>query len=138
MSYIALRSLKVQKPDGKMDLRAPGDPVPEAAKWKDVDRWVRRGWIAETDPATIKTKKGTPRKKSVPAKLKETVAAVPEAPAPEPEPAPTGPTAPLSKDELAKLTKVQLITVGLKYGVSLSESSLKEELIEEVLKASGE
>jgi len=134
MSYIALRSLKVQKADGTMDLRAPGDPVPEAANWKDVDRWVRRGWLSETDPVTIKAKKA-PRKKSVPAKVEKVVM---EQPAPAPAPEPEQPSPPASRDELAKLTKVQLIAIGLKYGVSLNENSLKEELIEEVLKASGE
>jgi hypothetical protein len=127
MSYIALRSLKVQKADGTMEIRRPGDPVPEAATWKDVNRWVRRGWVAETDPSTIKSKKAVPRKKSVPASVKEKIPT-------EPPPA-RDPSLPPTREELSKLTKIQLIAVGLKYGLELSENSLKDELVEAVLGA---
>lgn len=121
MSYVALRSMKIQKPDGTMELRKPGDPVPEADGWSDPERWVRRQWIAPADGQTLRPMK-PPRKPSVPAKLPEP-AVVEEAPA-----APT-------HESLSKLTKVQLIQMGEKYGMELNDAALKEELIASVLNA---
>ncbi len=45
MSYVAARSMKVQKNDGSYEIRQPGDPVPEAESWANPDAWVKRGFI---------------------------------------------------------------------------------------------
>ena len=131
MSYIALRSLKVQKADRTLEIRKPGDPVPEAAEWKNLDLWIRRGFVAETDQETVRTKKDVPRKKSISAELKEEV---PTNPASAPPKLSVYPT----REELSKLTKIQLIAEGLKYGLNLSENALKEELVNAVLDVAGE
>lgn len=143
MPYVAVRSLKVQRPDGTMDLRAPGQAVPEAANWTDVERWVRRGWIAPSEPGSAKPAKVTP-KPSVPvdpdgnpihdlpafiAKRDGLAAAVPKE-------APVRPAMP-THESLSKLTKVQLIEMGEKLGLELSDTALKEELIASVLAAGG-
>lgn len=45
MSYTLLRSMKVKTADGRVELRQPGDKVPEAATWRDPGVWVKRGYI---------------------------------------------------------------------------------------------
>lgn len=142
MSYIALRSLKVQKADGTMDLRQPGEPVPEAAKWRNLELWVRRGWVAPADAeATNQILHKAKPKPMIPVDpggkpiedleaykaKRDSVVAAPSEPA--------GAVA-LTHESLSKLTKVQLIQLGEKYGLTLNDTGLKEELIGAVLTAS--
>lgn len=54
MGYVLLRSMKVQKEDGTVELRQPGAEVPEAEKWANPDVWVRRGYIRPTDSLAAK------------------------------------------------------------------------------------
>jgi hypothetical protein len=125
MSYVALRSIKVQKPDRTVEIRSPGEAVPEADSWANVELWVRRGYIAPADGSTLQPVKAA-RKPAVPY---QPIATQPEAP---PVDAPAGPT----HESLSKLTKVQLIQMGEKYGLELNDAALKEELISSVLSAS--
>ena len=53
MSFVALRPLNIQKPDGTMEVRAPGQPVSEAAAWPKVQSWLSRGWIALAEGAVM-------------------------------------------------------------------------------------
>lgn len=53
MSYVLMRSMKVQKDDGTVELRQPGDPCPEAAKWPNPGVWVRRGYIKPIEAVNI-------------------------------------------------------------------------------------
>lgn len=49
--YTAAREIKVQMTDGSVDIRAPGQKVPEAAGWPDAARWVAQGALIP-DPGT--------------------------------------------------------------------------------------
>lgn len=136
MSYVALRSIKVQKPDRTMDVRGPGDPVPEAETWRNVELWVRRGYIAPADGTTLQPMKAA-KKPMIPVdpegKPIADLVAYKGAKAP-PVVVEEGPAAP-THESLSKLTKVQLIQMGEKYGLELSDTALKEELIASVLNA---
>lgn len=61
MPYVALVALKIQRPDGTIEVRKPGEPVPEAEGWKNLDAYVRSrrvGFVAETEtPAKAKGSK---------------------------------------------------------------------------------
>jgi len=140
MPYVALRSMKVQKPDRTVEVRSPGDPVPEAESWPNVELWVRRGYISPADGATLQPVKAV-KKPMVPitpdgkpiedlAKYKAERDGFAEPPAS----APAGSVAP-THESLSKLTKVQLVEMGERYGVLLSDAALKEELIASVLAA---
>lgn len=141
MPYVAIKSIKIQKADGTMELRGPGDPVPEAAGWRDTERWVRRGWIAPAEAKAAQPVKATP-KPSVPItpagepiKDLEAYKAERDGYAARAESGEgTGAVIP-DRDTLAKLTKVQLIEMGEKYGLELSDAVLKEELIASVIEA---
>ena len=50
--YTALQDIKVQMPDGSIETRTPGQPVPEAADWSNVQRYVAQGRLA-ADSGTI-------------------------------------------------------------------------------------
>lgn len=135
MPYVALRSLKVQKADGSMELRKPGDLVPEADSWVDAERWVRRLWIAPVDSPSVMATTGKPQKQPVKAQP------VPpkQATLPLPEQAPEAPVPALNAltaEELGKLTKVQIIKLGEKFGLTLAEVEKKDDLIGKVLVAS--
>lgn len=65
MSYVLLRSMKIQKEDGTMELRPPGADCPEAEKWANPGVWVRRGYIKPKDPGVSQV---YDRSKLVPAK----------------------------------------------------------------------
>lgn len=53
MSYVACRSIKVQKEDGTMEIRKAGDPVPEAVNFANPELWVRRGYIRPDTNAPV-------------------------------------------------------------------------------------
>lgn len=40
MSFVALKSIKVQTADGVIETRKPGDAVPEAAGWKNLQAYI--------------------------------------------------------------------------------------------------
>lgn len=50
--YKLLKAMKVQKADGTIEQRQPGDPCPEAADWPNAQIWVNRGHIAPTTAAS--------------------------------------------------------------------------------------
>jgi type IV secretory pathway VirB10-like protein len=78
--YTALKAIKVQVGPGKVELRQPGDPIPEAANWPKVSSWIDSGHIKPDDATTV------PRNSRQ--KLKPMVAAKKAAPLPPPPPAP--------------------------------------------------
>ena len=50
IQYVANKRLEIQKgTDAKgvpvMEVRLPGEAVPEASTWPNVETWVRSGWI---------------------------------------------------------------------------------------------
>ena len=54
MSYTCIKPMKVQNPKtGKVDLRNPGDPVPEADDWVNAGLWVKRGFLMPDDQETL-------------------------------------------------------------------------------------
>ncbi len=53
MSYTCIRPMKVQNANGVVEMRAPGDPVPEAASWPNPALWIKRGFIQADDHATV-------------------------------------------------------------------------------------
>lgn len=53
MGYELLRTMKIQVAPGKVELRQPGDPCPEAEKWPNPAAWVRRGYLKQTDTAAM-------------------------------------------------------------------------------------
>lgn len=53
MSFVALRPLNIQKPDGTMEVRSPGQSVPEAGGWPNLQSWLNRGWIALAEGAVM-------------------------------------------------------------------------------------
>lgn len=62
MPYVALVALKIQLPDGTIEVRKPGEPVPEAEGWKNLDAYVRSrrvGLVAETAAKATKPAKAT-------------------------------------------------------------------------------
>jgi len=136
MPYVALRSIKVQKSDRTVEVRNPGDPVPEADTWRNVELWVRRGYVAPGDGTTLQPVKAS-KKPMIPVDpqgnpIADLVAYKGGAVAPVVvEEGPASPT----HESLSKLTKVQLIQMGEKYGLDLNDTSLKEELIASVLNA---
>ena len=69
--YEAIRSMKVQAKHG-VEIRQPGDAVPEAAGWANPDLWVKRGYL----------KKVEAKEEKVAAVKLAVVPSEPEAPAP--------------------------------------------------------
>lgn len=55
MGYIAVKSIKVQKSDGVIDIRKPGEEVPEAKDWPNAALWIKRGYIMPTDQESAVT-----------------------------------------------------------------------------------
>jgi len=55
MNYIALKEIKIKTDDGRYVVRKPGEAVPEAAGWKNVEYWVRAKHIgpAEDEEAPL-------------------------------------------------------------------------------------
>lgn len=51
--YVCARVMKIQKADGSIDIRKPGDEVPEAKDWHNLAMWVRRGYIRPIDRVVI-------------------------------------------------------------------------------------
>jgi hypothetical protein len=135
MSYVALRSIKVQRPDRSLEIRSPGDPVPEAKTWRNVELWVRRGYITPADGATLQPVKAA-KQPMIPIDPQgnpiEDLAAYKERGMPRTL-ANDGPAKP-TLDSLRALTKVQLIQLGETYGLELNDTALKEELIASVLR----
>ena len=94
--YIALKSFKVKQADGSYRMTKPGEPLPEAAEWRNAKAYVERGWIAR-EGETGKRRHYTDRG-AVAAKVETSRPAPAPAPTPEPEPAPL-PTAPEPETE---------------------------------------
>lgn len=65
--YKALKQLKVQTEDGKIEIRNPGDIVPEADDWPNLQPWISKGFIAPMDQETSSKHKWN-RKKIKPAR----------------------------------------------------------------------
>lgn len=52
MSYTCTKPMKVQVAPGKLEMRKPGDPVPEADTWANPGIWIKRGFIRPDDQET--------------------------------------------------------------------------------------
>jgi len=53
--WIAKSRINIKSFSGNYEFRNPGDPVPEAANWSDVEFWAEHGdieWIEENNQAT--------------------------------------------------------------------------------------
>lgn len=82
MGYIAGKVIQIQKADGSVETRKPGDPVPEAAGWKNLSAWLAQKRILHVPDDAVG--KPTPVAKLMPTKV--TVAAPVEEPEVEVEP----------------------------------------------------
>jgi hypothetical protein len=51
--YVAVKSIKVQVGPGKIEIRQPGQSVPEAENWPNPGLWVKRGFIRPADGAAV-------------------------------------------------------------------------------------
>lgn len=45
VTYVALRTMKVQTDAGQVVLRRRGESIPEAARWVNPQRWIDWGYI---------------------------------------------------------------------------------------------
>jgi hypothetical protein len=84
MPYVVIKPMKVQKADGTIEIRQPGEAVPEADGWANPGIWVKRGFLAPTDQATANAS-GYMREKLKPmVEAGEDAAQRAEAPVPQP------------------------------------------------------
>lgn len=49
MNYTALKTMKVQNSAGQIEIRKPGDKVPEALTWPNVNVYIKRGFLEADD-----------------------------------------------------------------------------------------
>jgi hypothetical protein len=140
MSYVALKPIKVQKlgTDGKpvrnaqgrpiLELRQPGDAVPEAATWPDAGLWEKRGYIERNEgvkPAKYRA-------------IKPEFVAVPKKGAAVEEPTSKGEAAPSSDlAELLELSKKDLSSLADELGVELPAKATKDEIAAAILAKRG-
>jgi len=55
MAYVAGKQLQVQKADGTTEIRKPGDLVPEAKTWRNLDSWIaQKRILVVPDPVASK------------------------------------------------------------------------------------
>lgn len=123
MSYQCVRPMKVQTAEGKVELRNPGDPVPEADSWPNPGVWVKRGYIQKTDGKAVP---GLNREKLLPmhAATEEdikrgagTVVPQPGKPLPGHEQKPELPQDADSKSELMSLKRDDLEALAEEHGI---------------------
>ena len=147
MGYITARSMKIQKADGTVELRGPGQPVPEAETWANPAIWVKRGYITPTDGELVEysRKKLKPARPSTSEDAKRAVARVPMPKAPLPgteEPAVELAGLPEDADtrtELLKMSRADLNEFAEDNGVADASSySNKGALADAVLAIAGE
>ncbi len=67
MGYTCIRPMKVQNASGEVEMRKPGDAVPEADTWANPGLWIKRGFIQADDIETSR-KAGYSREKLLPAR----------------------------------------------------------------------
>lgn len=74
--FIALRALTIQLPDGTTERRKPGDAVPEAAGWKNVEAYIQAKHIKRAEVEAKPAPKAKTPKAEAPAEpVAEAVAA---------------------------------------------------------------
>ena len=140
MSYVAVRSIKVQTATGKVEIRMPGQEIPEAADWANPGLWVKRGYIRPKD-GTMPVP-GVDRDKLLPAR-EATVedAERSKAPVPKPEEPLEGYTGSaevqMDSKTLMKLTNAELEELGSTFDLNL-DGMVKKEMVEAILEASKE
>lgn len=129
MGYICLKPMKVQVAPGVIEMRKPGDPVPEAENWPNPAIWEKRGFIKLDDG---KPTPGYDRSKLVDMKPADSAAVVRSQPVSAPVPKAgepiegyTGqgnvePT--VSRDDLMALTRDQLNELAAQEGVEDADS----------------
>lgn len=49
MAYLALRPFKYQLEDGTMATATVGQEIPEADRWKNLDKYIRRRWVTQAN-----------------------------------------------------------------------------------------
>lgn len=123
IEYIICRAMRVQVRPGVVELRQPGERVPEANDWPNPGSWVRRGYIKPASPGPIPGYDRGKLKPAVPAKKRE--------PTPEPaqEPAPK-----LTRDGLLSMKNADLEDLGDTFGLQL-HGAKKSDMVEAILEA---
>lgn len=125
--YVALRSMRVQNADGVMRIARPGEPVPEAARWKNVRRYLKKKWIRLADePSTTNDSPDVPAKNEVPVPAQEPVTES-ESEVEESE------TEFWSEAELRRMPKADLQTEANRLGVDPDQT--RAQLMEAILAA---
>ena len=152
MGYTCTKPFKVQKADGTMELRRPGQPVPEAAGWANPALWIKRGFIQADDHETAKASgyardRLEPMREATAADAKRAEAHVPMPNKPLPGSEPDGGEGEgegLSEDqdtksELMKLRRDELEGLASEQGIEdPAEYPNKEALADAILEAAGE
>jgi Rho termination factor, N-terminal domain len=144
MSFIACRSLKVHTAHGQIEIRQPGDPVPEAEGWPNPNAWIKRGYIRYVGegvpPVGVERAKHRPpravtaddlraRGLPVPAHLENAKSAPVAAPAAK-EPAEI---ASLDEESLQGMKKNELLRLAEELGLGLTHHSSKDDIIAAIL-----
>lgn len=68
MGFIALKEIRIKTDDGRYVLRKPGEAVPEADGWKNLDYWVRAKHVGPAEE--VEAVGGEPVAKKAPARRK--------------------------------------------------------------------
>lgn len=153
MGYTCTRPMKVQNlKTGKVELRQPGQPVPEAESWPNAAIWIKRGYIQADDHETAAAS-GYTRDKLLPARkaTKEDIARGKNAPVPK-----TGEDLPgyqgqgdvlpvvtekddetLTEEQLLEMSEEDLLELGGTYDLSLNGAE-KADMVLAILEAQEE
>lgn len=136
MSYIAARQMKVQVAPGKVEVRRPGEPVPEAEDWVNVGAYVRRGYLTHDGNKDL-TYDRRKLKPSVvaddAARARGAAPGVTPAPLPPPLPTPVPTTGPAA--DLMLLNRGDLDSLALEHGVERPERMANKLLVVQALLA---
>lgn len=147
MSYIACRSIRVHMPDGSVQTRAPGDPVPEAAGWANPRAWCNRGWIRYVGeglpPVGVDRGKMRPPRAVTSEDLLKRGLSSPVMPAsdmvmPNDPPAPDQPLSAgvvFTENDLGAMKKTELLELAESMGLGLTHHSAKDEIVSMILDA---
>ena len=145
MGYVCVKPTKVQNDSGQVEIRQPGESVPEAANWPNPGMWIKRGYIRTDDHETA-IASGYTREKLLPMResTDEDIARgagtlVPKAGVPLP-PGRDDPGGLLedsdSKSELMSLSRADMESLATEHGVeNASDYPNKGELADAILAA---
>lgn len=143
MSYVLLRSMKVQKADGSYEMRQPGAAVPEAANWPNPGVWVKRGYIRPTDgKAVVMGERAArqPMRAVTDADLEDwqnRKVSRENGTLDEPAPAPEETAEKFTEDQLLAMTKDELLELAEGFGITAEKKATKADLAQAILDAQG-